>query len=154
MGEGDPREPALGWALAAVVVVALFGQASRWHDRLLASRLLLQVELVTKSAAAAGHAPGTLLPAHLALLTRAAALDPARGRGPLARGNQYLLFDDPQAAIPPYRAAEALQPGPEVYYDLGGALLTAGETEEARRNFKLAVRLDPGLAVRVPAEMR
>jgi len=145
---------AFGWGLAAVLAVALVLQGSRWYDRLEGSRLLLQVELVTRSAAAAGHAPSTLLPTHLDLLARAAALDPAEVEIPLARGNQYLLFHNPRAAIPQYRAAAALQPGPEIYFDLGGALLTAGETEEARQSFRLAVRLDPKLAARLPEEMK
>src|SRR5262249_22782554 len=124
----------LGWGLAAGLALALVGQGSRWHDPLLGSRLLLPVELVPRSALAAGHAPSTLLPTHLALLARAAALDPAEVEIPFARGNQYLVFHNPSAAIPHYRAAAALQPGAEIYFRLGEALLSAGEPKEARQS--------------------
>jgi O-antigen ligase len=144
----------LGWLLAAVVVAALVFQGYRWRDRLLASALLRQVELVSISAATSGHAPGNLLPAHLELLRRAAALDPSEVGIPIARGSQFLLFGDPRAAIPEYRAALALQPKPEIYSDLGRAYLASGDLEEARRNFRLAVRLDPTLASQLPEEMR
>src|SRR5262249_29848404 len=145
---------AVGWGLAALLALALVGQGSRWHHPLLGSRLPLQVGLVTRSALAAGPAPSPLPPAHLALLARAAALDPAEVEIPLARGNQYLVFHHPEAAIPHYRAAAELQPGPEIYFDLGGALLSAGETQAARQSFETAVRLDPRLAARLPEEMR
>ncbi len=144
----------LGWLLAALVVVALVLQGNRWRDRLLGSALLRQVELVSISAASSGHAPGNLLPAHLELLRRAAELDPSEVGIPIARGSQFLLFGDPRAALPEYRAALALQPKPEIYADLGRAYLASGDLDEARRNFRLAVRLDPTLSVQVPEEMR
>jgi O-antigen ligase len=144
----------LGWLLAALVVVALVLQGNRWRDRLLGSAMLRQVELVSISAATSGHAPGNLLPAHLELLRRAADLDPSEVGIPIARGSQFLLFGDPRAALPEYRAALALQPKPEIYTDLGRAYLASGDLDEARRNFRLAVRLDPTLSVQVPEEFR
>jgi O-antigen ligase len=144
----------LGWLLAALVVVALVLQGNRWRDRLLGSAMLRQVELVSISAASSGHAPGNLLPSHLELLRRAADLDPSEVGVPIARGSQFLLFGDPRAALPEYRAALALQPKPEIYADLGRAYLASGDLDEARRNFRLAVRLDPTLSVQVPEEFR
>jgi len=140
----------LGWLAAAALVVALVLQGNRWHDRLLGSAMLRQVELVSISAATTGRAPGNLLPTHLELLRRAQELDPAEVGIPIARGSQFLLFGDPRAAIPPYRAALALQPKPEIYADLGRAFLAGGDLAEARRQFKLAVRLDPSLLAQVP----
>ncbi len=140
----------LGWLAAAVLVLALVLQGNRWHDRLLGSAMLRQVELVSISAATSGHAPGNLLPTHLELLRRAQDLDPAEVGIPIARGSQFLLFGDPRAAIPPYRAALALQPKPEIYADLGRAFLASGDLAEARRQFRLAVRLDPSLLAQVP----
>ena len=140
----------LGWLAAAVLVLALVLQGNRWHDRLLGSAMLRQVELVSISAATSGRAPGNLLPTHLELLRRAQELDPAEVGIPIARGSQFLLFGDPRAAIPPYRAALALQPKPEIYADLGRAFLASGDLAEARRQFRLAVRLDPSLLSQVP----
>jgi O-antigen ligase len=144
----------LGWLAAAALVVALVLQGNRWHDRLLGSAMLRQVELVSISAATTGRAPGNLLPAHLELLRRAQELDPVEVGIPIARGSQFLLFGDPRAAIPPYRAALALQPKPEVYADLGRAFLAVGDLAAARRQFRLAVRLDPSLLSQVPEEGR
>jgi O-antigen ligase len=160
--EGEEEEEArvgisgttLGWLLAALVVVALVLQGNRWRDRLVGSALLRQVELVSISAATSGHAPRNLLATHLELLGRAAALDPSEVGIPIARGSQFLLFGDPRAALPEYRAALALQPKPEIYSDLGRAYLATGDLDEARRNFRLAVRLDPTLVVQVPEEVR
>jgi hypothetical protein len=151
--EGIPGAT-LGWLLAAVVVVALVGQGYRWRDRLLGSALLRQVELVSISAATSGRHPANLLPAHLELLRRAAALDPSEVGIPIARGSQFLLFGDPRAALPEYRAALDLQPKPEIYADLGRAYLAFGDVAEARRNFRLAVRLDPTLIAQIPEEGR
>jgi Flp pilus assembly protein TadD len=54
-------------------------------------------------------------------------------------------------AIAAYRRAAALEPHPEIYLHLGDALLAAGELEEARRNYRIALLLDPWLRSSVPA---
>ncbi len=144
----------LAWLAAALLVAALVAQGSRWHDRLLGSAILRQVELVSISAASSGRVPPNLLSAHLELLRRAAELDPAEVAVPIARANQYLLFGDPRGAIPAYQEALRLEPKPIVYFGLGRAYLALGDTGRARRNFQLAVRLDPFLAGQLPEGYR
>jgi tetratricopeptide (TPR) repeat protein len=141
----------LGWLLAALLLAALLGQGSRWHDRMLGSAMLRQVELVSMSVEASGRTPPpSLLPAHLELLRRAAALDPSEIGIPLARGSQFFLFGSPSSAISAYREALAIEPRPEIYLDLGRALLAAGQAEEARRDFALALKLNPTLVGQIP----
>ncbi|HEV7515370.1 MAG TPA: tetratricopeptide repeat protein [Thermoanaerobaculia bacterium] len=144
----------LAWLLAAALVTALVGQGRRWHDRLLGSAMLRQVELVSISAATSGRVPGNILPAHLELLRQAAKLDPAEVGIPIARANQFVLFGDPRSAIPAYRDALALEPKPVTYFGLGRAYLASGDAEAARRNFRLALRLDPTLAGQIPESVR
>jgi tetratricopeptide (TPR) repeat protein len=144
----------LVWPLAAVLGLALVGQTARWHARMTAGRLLAQVEALTLAAARQGNAPSGLLRANLDALRRAAALDPVEVGIPIARGSQYLVFGEPEPAIESYAAAAALEPRPEIYLNLGRADLLARRSEEARRNFALALRLDPRLAAAVPPEMR
>ncbi|HTQ80769.1 MAG TPA: tetratricopeptide repeat protein [Thermoanaerobaculia bacterium] len=137
--------------LAGLLSGALLWQGRRWHDHMLGSAYLRQVELVSMSIETSGRTPPrNILPAHLELLRRAAQLDPAEIGIPLARGSQFLLFGSPSSAIPAYREAEALEPRPEIYLNLGRAYLAAGDAEAARRNFALAVRLDPNLIGQVP----
>jgi O-antigen ligase len=149
-GGGSVRGSTLGWLLVGLLAVALAWQGNRWHERLLGSTFLHQVEVVSISAASSGRGPANILPAHLELLRRAAELDPTEVAIPKAKGGQFLLFGNPRSAIVPYREALALEPQPETYLFLGRALLAAGETEEARRNFALALRLNPALAAQVP----
>ncbi len=144
----------LAWALATLLGIALLAQTDRWRDRVLASRLLRQVEILSNQALAAGRAPRGLLAANLEALRRAAALDPVEIGIPIARGSQFLLQGSPRSAIESYREAEALEPRPEIHMNLGQALLMTGEIEEARRQFALGVRLDPQLAAEVPAAAR
>ena len=90
---------AAAWAVAALLAAALVLQGVRWHDRLLASSLVRQVELISVSAAGAGpQVMGRVLPYVLALLRRAAEADPAAFEVPLARGAVYLLMRQPQEA--------------------------------------------------------
>jgi tetratricopeptide (TPR) repeat protein len=140
----------LVWPL---LVLALAGQAVRWHARMTAGRLLAQVEALTIAAARQGSAPRGLLRANLDALHRAGALDAAEVGVPIARGSQYLLFGDPEMAIESYRAAAALEPRPEIYLNLGRAE-SVHNPDEARRDFALAVRLDSRLARVVPPPMR
>jgi tetratricopeptide (TPR) repeat protein len=144
----------LAGLLAAVLAVALAGQTVRWHARMTAGRLLARTEALTLAAARQGSAPRGLLRANLDALHRAAELDPVEVGIPIARGSQYLVFGDPGPAIESYEAAAALEPRPEIYLNLGRADLLAKRPEEARRNFALALRLDPRLAPAVPPEMR
>jgi tetratricopeptide (TPR) repeat protein len=144
---------ALAWGLSAALGLFLLGQTVRWRDRMLAGRLLRQVEGVSL-AVVAGQAPKGLLGGNLQLLRRAAALDPVEVGIPIARGSQHLLLGSPDAAIEAYREAMALEPRPEIYLNLGRAEQAAGRPEEAQRDFKTAVQLDAKLAQYVPEEMR
>ncbi|HVR96942.1 MAG TPA: hypothetical protein VMW27_10025 [Thermoanaerobaculia bacterium] len=144
----------LVWPLVIALALALLAQTDRWRDRMLASRLLRQVEILSNQAIAAGRAPRGLMASNLEALRRAAALDPVEIGIPIARGSQFLLLGSPQSAIDSYREAERLEPRPETHMNLGRALLMTGEVEEARRQFALGVRLDPRLAAEVPAAAR
>jgi tetratricopeptide (TPR) repeat protein len=144
----------LVWPLVAVLALALAAQTVRWRGRMEAGRLLAQVETLSMAVARQGKAPRRLLQVNLDALRRAAALDPVEVGVPIARGSQHLLFGSPEAAIEPYRAAAALEPRPEIYLNLGRAEWLSRRPEDARRDFALALRLDPRLAELVPPEMR
>jgi tetratricopeptide (TPR) repeat protein len=144
----------LVWPLVAVLAFALAAQTVRWRARMEAGRLLAQVESLSLAVARQGKAPRRLLQVNLEVLRRAAALDPVEVGIPIARGSQHLLFGSPEAAVEPYRAAAALEPRPEIYLNLGRAEWMARRPEDARRDFALALRLDPRLAAVVPPEMR
>jgi O-antigen ligase len=160
-GAEEPRKDGRGlsgrllaWPLALVLLLALAGQTARWRARVTAGRLLHRVELLTMAAASRGGAPRGLLSANLDTLRRAAALDPLEVGVPIARGSQYLLFGNLGAARESYEAAAALEPRPEIYLNLGRTALAAGRPDEARRWFALCVRIDPRMALSVPAAMR
>jgi tetratricopeptide (TPR) repeat protein len=144
----------LVWPLAALLTLALIGQTVRGEARMTAGRLLAQVESLTLAAATQGSAPRGLLPANLEALRRAAALDPLEVGIPIARGSQFLVFGSPDAAVESYAAAAALEPRPEIYFNIGRAELMARHPDEARRSFALALRLDPRLASALPPEVR
>ena len=149
-----PRRSPLAWVVVALLVLVLLGQTGRLRDRLTAGRMLRQVELLSMAAIARNQLPRGLVAANLELLRRAAALDPTEIGIPVARGTQYLLLGNGSSAAQAYREALALEPRPEVYLNLGRALAAAGQIEEAREQFRIAVRLDPNLAPLVPPELR
>jgi O-antigen ligase len=153
VGEGGGvKGRVLVWPLVILLGLGLLGQTIRWRDRVLASRLLRTAEILSMRALALGQAPPQLMAANLNALRRAATLDPVEVGIPIARGTQFLLLDNPEAALEAYRQASALEPRPEIYLNLGRALQRAGRTEEAWRQFQLAVRLDPRLASVVSSE--
>jgi len=142
----------LVWPLVAVLALAVAGQTVRWRSRMEAGRLLARVEALSMMVTEQGKRkiPGRLLQENLEALRRAAALDPVEVGVPIARGSQHLLSGSPEAAIAPYRAAAALEPRPEIYLNLSRAEWLARRPEDARRDFALALRLDPRLAEVVP----
>lgn len=144
----------LVWPVLALLAWALFAQTGRALDRVRGGVLLRQVEVVLMAVAQNGQAPPRLLSYNLEQLRKAARWSPTEVGVPIARGSQYLLFAHPQAAIDAYEAAAAFEPKPEIYLNLGRAHLAAGQPEEARKNFALAMRLDPRLAAAVPADLR
>lgn len=149
-----PRRSPLAWAVMALLALALLGQTGRMRDRLAAGRMLRQVELLSMAAIARNQMPRGLVPANLEMLRRASALDPTEIGIPIARGTQYLLLGNGSSAAQAYREALAQEPRPETYLNLGRALAAAGKTEEAREQFRLALRLDPNLTPLVPPELR
>lgn len=144
----------LVWPLLLALAVALLGQTARWRARGAAGRILHQVEALTVAAVNAGRAPGYLLLGNLEALRRAAELDPLEIGIPIARGSQHYLLRNYRAAIDSYEEALALEPRPEIYINLGRAHDRAGDAEEARRNFRLGLRLSPHLWPEVPERYR
>jgi len=151
-GAGPARRSPLVWIVVPLLALALLAQTGRLRDRLAASRMLRQVELLSMAALSRGQMPRGLVPANLELLRRAAVLDPTEVGVPIARGTQYLILGNGSSAAAAYEAALELEPRPEIHLNLGRALLMAGEREEARRHFRLALRLDPHLAALVPPD--
>ena len=142
----------LAWIVCAVLAVALTAQTVRWRSTLAASRQLRGVELLAAAASSRGRASLALLAGGLQALRTAQELDPTEVKIPMARGELQLLFRNYQAAVEAYQDAEKIEPRPEVYLGLGHAYARLGRTEEARRYYGLAVRLDPRLASSVPPE--
>lgn len=149
-----PRRSPLVWVVVSLLALALLAQTGRMRDRLLASRMLRQVELLSMAALSRGEMPRGLVPSNLELLRRASILDRTEVGIPVARGTQYLLLGNGDQAAAAYREALKLEPRPEIHLNLGRALLMAGDRESARRELQLAVRLAPNLAPIVPAELR
>jgi tetratricopeptide (TPR) repeat protein len=110
---------------------------------------LAAIEQRTTAAFQARRAPPDLIPRHIEALRRIGQLDPSEVGVPVALGTQHLLLAQAPAALAAYREAEALEPRPEIYLNLGRALLMSGAREDADRHFSLAARLDPTLAAEV-----
>jgi tetratricopeptide (TPR) repeat protein len=141
----------LVWPVAALLLAALVLQSVRLYDRLLASRLVHQVELISLAAAASNPAIlPRLLPINLAQLRRAGAADPLAVEVPLSRGSLYLLLHRPEEAAAAYREALALEPHPEIYLHLGDALLNGGHLDEARAIYRSAIVLSPWARAAIP----
>ncbi len=150
----SPRRSPLVWIVTPLLILALVAQTGRMRDRLLASRILRQVELRSIVAISRGEMPRDLVPANLELLRRASGLDRTEVGIPIARGTQYLLLRNADQAAAAYRDALELEPRPEIHLNLGRALLMNGDIDGARREFRLALRIDPRLASAVPASLR
>jgi tetratricopeptide (TPR) repeat protein len=137
----------LVWPLVLVLGLALAGQTVRWRERMAASRILKAVEGRTLTARRTSQ-----LRENIKQLRRAGRLDPLEIGIPIARGSQYYLLRQSQAAVDAYEEALRLEPRPEIYLNLGRALELAGRKEEAGRAFRLALRIDPRLGQEVPPE--
>ena len=137
---------ALAALLGLVLLLGLAVHTARARDRLLANRIVRQVELVTIAAARAGALSPRLVAVNLAALRRAAALDPAEVAIPMARGGQFLLLRRPHAALEAYGEALALEPRPEIYLNLARAHRAAGDAARAQQALERVSRLDPYLA--------
>jgi len=142
----------LVWPLMLVLGLALLAQTVRWRDRSLASRTLRAVEVLTLEAFRQRRAD--VLSTNIDVLRRAERRDPLEIGIPIARGSQYYLLGQTQAAIDAYEEALRLEPRPETYLYLGRSLDRAGRAEEAGRAFRLALRIDPRLWPQVPPAYR
>ncbi len=140
--------------LVFLLAAAMAGQTVRWRHRMAASRLLRGVELRSEAAYRSGQAPVRLMADHLEILRQAAPLNPVEVGIPMVRGTQYLFLHRFDQAASAYEEALALEPQSVSYFALGRVQWLAGRRDEARRNFALAVRLDPRLARQVPPEAR
>ena len=149
---GAPGGRVLFIVAAVVIVIALAAQGRRWHDRLEAAALVRRVEQRTQAALARGRAPSTMFAEHLAWLETAGRKAPADVTVPIAIGAQYLLLRRPADAIAAYDTAARLEPRPEIDLNRGRALWMQGDRVRAGAAFARAVRLNPGLAVEVPAD--
>jgi O-antigen ligase len=140
--------------LFPIVVVALLPalawQTMRMRNRLTAAVLLARVETRTLAAIQMRRAPSTLFAENLAWLDEARRRDPLEIGVPMARGTQFLLLHQPDAALAAYREAAALEPRPEIDLNIGRALWMKGEQDDARAAFARALRLDPWLRSEVP----
>ncbi|HKI04883.1 MAG TPA: hypothetical protein VKK31_23085 [Thermoanaerobaculia bacterium] len=140
----------LAAVLTLLLVLAATGQALRWRNRLTANRLLGRVEQLTLAAYRYGQAPVKLMADNLETLHRAAPLNPVEVGIPMARGTQYLFLGRFDTAAAAYQEAVAFEPQSAGYFALGRAQWLAGRRDEARRNFAVALRLDPSLAAQLP----
>lgn len=140
----------LGTILAVLLALATAGQTARWRNRATASRLLAEVESLSLQAAGSGEVPPAMIASNLRALRLAAPLDPLEVGIPIALGSQYYLLSRAEPAIEAYQQAVDLEPRSEGYLNLGRAQRLAGQTDEARKSFGLAVRLDPHLVSLVP----
>jgi len=143
-----------GGLLTLLLVLAAAGQAVRWRNRTTANRLLGKVEQLSLEAFRHGQAPVKLMADNLEALRRAAPLNPAEVGIPMARGTQYLFLMRFDLAARSYEEAVVLEPQSAGYFALGRAQWLAGRRDEARRNFGVALRLDPRLAAELPPEAR
>ena len=143
-----------GFMLAAWISICLVMQTVRWRDRMEASRVLRQVEILSMAAATRGEAPPQLMSTNLEALRRIEGKDPVEVGIPIAQGTQYLFLTRFDRAAEAYQEALELEPRPEGYLNLGRAQWFAGRRDEARVSFATAVRLDPRLASQVPRDAR
>lgn len=154
---GEVRSSVAGRLVAAVLVLvvalALGAQWRRTSNRLRASRQLQQVEVITQQLAQAQSLSRPLLQANLRVLQGARELDPSAVGIPMAIGSHYFLLSRPDRAVEWYRRALELEPRPEIYLNLGRALLPSDEAG-ARESLQRAVQLNPRLAEEVPAAYR
>ena len=147
-----------GRILAVLLAVLFVGLAvQRFQDirkRLGAARIVTAVEAVTLRASAEGQRPPErLLRGNLAILEKAAALDPTEVRVPLAAGASYFLLERYPAACRAYEDAAEIETRAEVYANLGRCRLATGQRKEAMRAIRKAIRLDRNLQKAFRAEL-
>lgn len=156
--DGPGLRRVLASALTVALALALVGQTVRSKDRIDANKRLRVVDVVTaqavSAAGASGGIPRQILGGNLRLLRQARALDPANVTVPASLADQHLLAGAPRRAVAVYEEAIALEPRPELYLNMGRALLAIGERERAVEAFSNAVRLAPRLRRRVPSTVR
>jgi tetratricopeptide (TPR) repeat protein len=141
-------------ALTLGLVLALALQAVDGWQRLQASRLIWQVQREGQELARRGGGSAAVLGRSLEAVRRARALDPVSIEAAAARGDLLLLMGRLEGAEAAYREALQLEPRSEIYFNLGLTLWAAGSQQEALEVFWRAVKIDPRLRGRLPAEVR
>ncbi len=130
------------WIALGVLGVALAWQAVAARQQLEAAGLRRKVEAVSLAQQAQGTRVPTWVAQNIRDLRRAAELDPLDPGIPMLLGGQYMLLERPREAIEAYEAALALEPRPEFYLNLAGALRQAGDEKGAKKASRQAVVLD------------
>lgn len=167
-GSPAPRSPGrspgrlLAWLLLALVAAGLDFELRRAERRLRASHQLAEVEETTLEMGRQGLLarrpldPGArrILERHIAMMNRAAELDPVEVGIPIARGSQHLLLGRHQAAIRAYEEALVLEARAETFANLGRSYYLSGDREAARAAFETALRLNRNIARRYRAYVR
>lgn len=157
---GEERAPegtggrAVAGIAAVAVLAALAFQTDRAIDRLGASKRLRVAKVMSDQMSRSGRAPRAVVAGNLRVLREARRLDPSEVGIPVALAGQYMLLERSDAAVEAYREAQELEPRPEVYLNLGHALLAAGRRDRARESFATAIDLAPRLRGQVPPGMR
>jgi tetratricopeptide (TPR) repeat protein len=130
------------WIAVLPLALALGYLGFRTAQQREAAQVRRQVEAVSLAQEAQGKRVPTWVAQSLRDLRRAAELDPLDPGIPMLLGGQYMLLDRPREAIEAYEAALALEPRPEFYLNLAGALRQAGEDKAAKKASRQAVVLD------------
>ena len=152
--EADRRASPAAMVLALVLATGLVYQSVRIVAQLSASRTLFEAEELGIAMVQTGRGNSFLVERMVGRLQVAGARAPWDPRIPLAAGGLSMIDGDVNAAVDAYRRAIAIEPRPEIYFNLGHALLALGEPDEALTAFGAAVRLDPGRRADVPAALR
>ncbi len=142
------------WVVFPCLLATLVGQSIRGAHWISASQTLKAVEARTIEVVTLGRAPTQLLHANVVELERAARLNPGDVGVLIALGSQYLVMRVPDTALETYRRALRLEPRPEIYLNIGRAYLMEGKRAEARRNFRVALRLSPSFRKQIPRGLR
>ena len=130
------------WIVLVGLAVALGWQGVHTGHQRQATQVRRQVEAVSLAQAAQGRMVPTVVAKSIRDLRRAAELDPLDPGIPMLLGGQYMLLDRPREAIAAYQVALALEPRPEFFLNLAGALRKAGDHKAAEKASRQAVVLD------------
>ncbi|MCG8461608.1 MAG: hypothetical protein MI919_35450, partial [Holophagales bacterium] len=145
----------LAVVLAVAFVVLAVERFESVRKRLGAARIVTAVEASTVLASSQGQQPPErLLRGNLAILEKAAVLDPTEVRVPLAAGASWFLLGRYPAACRAYEDAAEIENRAEVFANLGRCRLALGQRKEAMRAIRKAIRLDRNQRKHFRAELK